>query len=471
MILESVRGVDAVFVALHGGAGEDGRVQAVLELAGLSYVGSRPGPSAVAMDKVWTKAIAREIGVPATPEHVVAADASVDAVRNAAAALGDRLVLKPTAEGSAVGVHLCDGADAVADAWETEERGDGPWMIEPYVPGREMTVPLLWDEAYAVIEIRPREGFYDYTNKYSREDGATAPLTCLSPTPTHWLRTRCVCIVRSTCATWRGSISASIPTADPSCSRSTRSCTSAPACYPWARPTRASTSTHSATASAVAPSRGEPEIWAAGVVPGGTKAELEGQIAVQKATIANLKAQLQGQKNAQEATIERIKAELRNAKTECSRYQTLYRDGAVSAQERDNFCLQEKTVGTRLKEAQANLDRIITTRQEQIAEAQANLNRTISTVQRQIEESQGAFDAVAEVRSVDIEVAIAELNAAQADVRRAQAELDLAYVKSPMDSRILEIHTRLGEMVGDRGIVEIGQTDQMYVTAESFMDN
>lgn len=210
------------------------------------------------------------------------------------------------------------------------------------------------------------------------------------------------------------------------------------------------------------------EIQAAEAKFQGTKAELEGQIAVQKATIANLKAQLQGQKNAQEATIERIKAELRNAQTECSRYQTLYRDGAVSAQERDNFCLQEKTVGTRLKEAQANLDRIITTRQEQIAEAQANLNRTISTVQRQIEESQGAFDAVAEVRSVDIEVAIAELNAAQADVRRAQAELDLAYVKSPMDSRILEIHTRLGEMVGDRGIVEIGQTDQMYVTAEVY---
>ena len=200
----------------------------------------------------------------------------------------------------------------------------------------------------------------------------------------------------------------------------------------------------------------------------GTKAELEGQIATQKATIANLEAQLQGQKSAQQATIERVKAELRNARTECSRYQFLYEDGAVSAQERDNICLGEKTAEERLKEAKANLNRIVKTLQEQIAEAKANLNRTITTVQRQIEEAQGTFDAVAEVRPVDVEVAAAELEAARADVRRAQTELDLAYVKSPIDGRILEIHTRAGEIVGDRGIVEIGQIEQMYVTAEVY---
>lgn len=166
-ILRGTADVDAVFVALHGGAGEDGRVQAVLELAGIPYVGSEPGPSAVAMDKVWTKQIAREIGVPVTPERVLDPDATVETVRAAAAEFGGRVVLKPTSEGSAVGVHLCDDADAVARIWEAEDRGARPWMIEPYVPGREMTVPLLWDEAYAVIEIRPRQGFYDYANKYT----------------------------------------------------------------------------------------------------------------------------------------------------------------------------------------------------------------------------------------------------------------------------------------------------------------
>ncbi|MBE9047530.1 ABC exporter membrane fusion protein [Pleurocapsales cyanobacterium LEGE 10410] len=200
----------------------------------------------------------------------------------------------------------------------------------------------------------------------------------------------------------------------------------------------------------------------------GTQAELDGQIAAQRATIANLEAQLQGQKSAQEATIERIKAELDNAKTECSRYQMLYRDGAISAQERDNFCLQETTLRKRLKEAQANLNRIVATYQEQIAEARANLNRTVGTVQKQIEEAQGTFDAVAEVRPVDVEVALAELEAAKADVRRAEAELDLAYVKSPIDGMILEVHTQSGEVMSDRGIAEIGQTDQMYVMAEVY---
>ena len=210
------------------------------------------------------------------------------------------------------------------------------------------------------------------------------------------------------------------------------------------------------------------EIEAAEAKFQGTKAELEGQIATQKATIANLQARLQGQRSAQEATIERFKAELRNAQTECSRYQMLYREGAVSAQERDNFCLQEKTFSKRVREAEANLQRIVTTHQEQIAEAQANLNRTVSTVQRQIEEARGSLDAIAEVRAVDVKVATAELYAAQADVKKARAELDLAYVKSPIDGKILDIHTRPGETISDRGIVEIGQTEQMYVTAEVY---
>ena len=200
----------------------------------------------------------------------------------------------------------------------------------------------------------------------------------------------------------------------------------------------------------------------------GTQAELEGQIATQKATIANLEAELQGEKTAQTATIERIQAELSNARTECSRYQRLYREGAVSVQERDNFCLQEKTIGKRLKEARANLNRIITTRQKQIAEARANLDRTIDTVQRQIEEARGSFDAAAEVRPVDVDLAIAELYEAQANVQRARAELDLAYVKAPIEGTILDISTRLGEIISDRGVVEIGQTEQMYVSAEVY---
>lgn len=159
--------VDVVFVALHGGAGEDGRVQAALELARLAYVGSRPGPCAVAMDKVWTKQIARVVAVPATPEAVFAPDAPDAAILDAGVALGPATVFKPVDEGSAVGVHLCPDAEALAAAVREIGARDRRWMLEPFVAGRELTVGVVLDEACPVIEIRPKQGFYDYTNKYT----------------------------------------------------------------------------------------------------------------------------------------------------------------------------------------------------------------------------------------------------------------------------------------------------------------
>lgn len=199
-----------------------------------------------------------------------------------------------------------------------------------------------------------------------------------------------------------------------------------------------------------------------------TKAELQGQIITQKATVASLEAQLQGEKSAQAATIERIEAELHNARTECGRYQWLYESGAVSASQRDSICLQEKTTRERLEEARATLTRIVTSRQEQINEATANLNRIVATEQKQIEEAQATLDAIAEVRPVDVQVAQAELATAQAAVQQAQANLDLAYVRSPREGQILKIHTWPGEIVSNQGIIEIGKTDQMYVTAEVY---
>ena len=199
-----------------------------------------------------------------------------------------------------------------------------------------------------------------------------------------------------------------------------------------------------------------------------TQAELEGQISTQKATISRLEAQLQGERSAQEATIQRLKAELRNAQTNCQRYQILYEDGAVSDQERDNFCLQAETAQESLKEAQANLTRIVSTLQERVSEAHANLERTVTTLERQVRENQATLDAVREVRPVDVQVAMAELESAQAMVQRAQADLDLAYVRSPREGQVLKIHTWPGEMVSEQGIVEIGQTDQMYAIAEVY---
>jgi HlyD family secretion protein len=199
-----------------------------------------------------------------------------------------------------------------------------------------------------------------------------------------------------------------------------------------------------------------------------TQVELQGQITTQQATISKLESQLRGEQASQKADIERIQAELTDAKKDCKRYEMLFAEGATSEQERDRVCLKPNTTNQSLISAKAELGRIEETQQEQIDEAKANLNRTINTAEREIKENQAMLASVAEVRPVDVQVAEAELNSAQAAVKRAQADLDLAYVRSPENGQILKIHTKPGELISKDGIVEFGQTDQMYVTAEVY---
>lgn len=200
----------------------------------------------------------------------------------------------------------------------------------------------------------------------------------------------------------------------------------------------------------------------------GLRSERRGQINTQTATIKRLDAELQGEKQAQEVTIERLKAELYNAQTECSRYQGLYIEGAVTTSQRDSKCLEAKTAQERLNEAEVTLKRIVATRQEQIVEAKATLKRTMETLQEQVNEGKDTLNQIAEVRPVDVGVAQAELEEAQAAILQAQAELDLAYVRAPKAGQILKIHTWPGEIIGTKGIVDLGETKQMYAVAEIY---
>jgi ABC exporter DevB family membrane fusion protein len=199
-----------------------------------------------------------------------------------------------------------------------------------------------------------------------------------------------------------------------------------------------------------------------------TQAELQGQIATQKATIASLKYDLEGQKNTQKAVIQRIESELKNAQTECSRYENLYTDRAVSTSQKDNICLQKEIKENQLKEAKSTLNQITTTKQEQINQATANLNRTINTVTRQINQEKATLAAVSEVRPTDVILANTQLEAAQKALKTAQANLDLSYVRSPQNGQIIKIHTWTGELISNKGIVAIGNTQQMYVTSEIY---
>lgn len=175
-----------------------------------------------------------------------------------------------------------------------------------------------------------------------------------------------------------------------------------------------------------------------------------GEIRAQARVVDRQQVELQTETTAQEAMIARLQAELRNAELEARRYQALYNEGAVSASLRDGKQVTADTVRQQLNEARANLSRIQLSRQKQVAQAQATLAQ------------------IAEVRPVDVNVARSQVAQTQASVRRVQAELDLAIVRSPQDGTVLKIHTRPGELVGTQGIISLGQTRRMVAVAEVY---
>ena len=156
-----IREADVVFLALHGGAGEDGRIQAVLDLAGLAYTGSNHIASAAAMDKDLSKRLFRSVGVP-TPDWLMA-PVTADAV---AAALGWPVVVKPNKQGSTVGLRVVREPDELQAAIELARRFDDEIMVERFIPGREFTVGILDGEALPVGEIIPPGEVFDYESKY-----------------------------------------------------------------------------------------------------------------------------------------------------------------------------------------------------------------------------------------------------------------------------------------------------------------
>jgi HlyD family secretion protein len=198
------------------------------------------------------------------------------------------------------------------------------------------------------------------------------------------------------------------------------------------------------------------------------EAQLNGDRQTQQATIDRLEAQLAGDIASQKASIRKLEAELANAKAEYQRYQQLSKEGAVSASIYDSKGLTLETSRQQLAEAKANLERTERTTRQQIKEAKAALERIERTGQQQINEARSTLNKVAEVRPVDVQTSQAEVNSAIAAVKKAQAELALAYVRSPRDGQVLKIHTWDGEIVGNNGIVELGQTNQMVAVAEVY---
>jgi D-alanine-D-alanine ligase len=160
--LRALPPTDVVMIALHGGQGEDGTLQALLDLTGVAYTGSGHLASALAMDKDLSKHLFRAAGVP-TPDWLMA-PAAVDAV---ARELGFPVIVKPSKQGSTVGLSVVKDPAQYESAVEEAYRHDDEVMIERFIPGRELTVGILGEEALPVGEIIPEHEIYDYECKYT----------------------------------------------------------------------------------------------------------------------------------------------------------------------------------------------------------------------------------------------------------------------------------------------------------------
>jgi D-alanine-D-alanine ligase len=171
-VLPSLGEADIVFLGLHGGAGEDGTIQALLDLAGIPYTGSGHLASALAMDKDLSKHlfVRNEVRtaewVMASPQAAEKSDAGRAFREKSLAALGLPVVVKPSKQGSTVGLSVVKKAEDLAPAIADAFQYDDEVMIERFIAGRELTVGILGDDALPVGEIIPKHEIYDYECKY-----------------------------------------------------------------------------------------------------------------------------------------------------------------------------------------------------------------------------------------------------------------------------------------------------------------
>ncbi len=164
---------DIVFLALHGGIGENGQLQATLDNYGIKYTGSGYIGSLLAMDKDISKRLLRDAGVN-TPDWVCF-NADTDSADALIARVGLPCVVKPVSCGSSVGVSMVHTREELTDALASAAAWDARVLVEKMIVGRELTVGILDGQTLPPVEIIPDEGFYDYKNKYQGNTREVCP--------------------------------------------------------------------------------------------------------------------------------------------------------------------------------------------------------------------------------------------------------------------------------------------------------
>lgn len=173
-VLSLCREADAVFMALHGANGEDGKIQACFELMGIPYTGTDFVSAAMAMDKAITKDIFKAYGIP-TPAGIRLKKGETESAK-----VPFPCIVKACCGGSSVGVCLANNEEEYEKAKEEAFQYDNEVVIEQYIVGREFSVGVMDGKALPVIEIAPKQGFYDYKNKYQ---AGSAVETCPAELP------------------------------------------------------------------------------------------------------------------------------------------------------------------------------------------------------------------------------------------------------------------------------------------------
>jgi HlyD family secretion protein len=185
------------------------------------------------------------------------------------------------------------------------------------------------------------------------------------------------------------------------------------------------------------------------VLTGASSTEIEAQ----KTVIKRLNVEKQTTEETFQAMINTLEIKIKQAQTDYERFDYLYQTGAIAALTRD----QEKL----------NLDQL----QGQLKEVKANKIKSLSSLQGQIKEEEANLNQIAEVSSIDVKIAQSQVANARATLAQAEANLELAYVRSPQDGQILQINSRAGENISEQGIVEIGATQQMEIIAEVYQSD
>jgi len=163
-IIPKLKKNDFIFIALHGGKGENGIIQGLLDSIKIPYNGAGVLASAVGMEKSLTKQIARCIGID-TPHWQLFKN-----VEDGVVHIPNKfpLVVKPSADGSTIGLTIVNNAEKYPNAIELASKYDGYIMCEDYIKGRELTVTIIGNKTFPIVEIVPTHGIYDYECKYEK---------------------------------------------------------------------------------------------------------------------------------------------------------------------------------------------------------------------------------------------------------------------------------------------------------------